>query len=562
VPDSMDAGAIRRWCAGGLDALRRHQSEIDDLNVFPVPDADTGTNLLLTMEAAAAAMDATLPRATRAIDYAPAARVGAVLGPLARGAMLGARGNSGIILAQYLRGLADALADVDRADGRTLASALELAGQAAYRAVATPVEGTVLTGASAAAGAAVAANSPSAVETVASAARAAWSALAHTPEQLGELARAGVLDAGGFGLAVLFDALLEALGGRADPQTTVGHRAAVPGTVARESGSERYEYEVQYLLEAAPRDIERLRLTLRTFGDSLAVVGGSSANGRPQTWNVHVHVNDVGAAIEAGVIAGRPYRISVTRFADQATERGISASQGASAAPETPASPDSAPGLVVLCAGGGLRDLFTAEGAVVVPTDAGTPTGEAILDAILATGAGRVVVLPNASAVAGVATAVAIAVARARASGVHATVVPTSSPVQALAALAVRDPHRRFEDDVIAMAEAAGACRNGTVIRAEVRALTVVGPCVPGDVLALVDGEVNLIGQDVVEVGLRLLDRLLASGGELVTLILGKGEPEAIARTLSDHVREGRPFVEVQSYIGDQPDCPLLIGVE
>ncbi|MEV8513013.1 DAK2 domain-containing protein [Dactylosporangium sp. NPDC051484] len=619
MPDSVDAATVRRWCAAGLDALRRHRAEIDALNVYPVPDGDTGTNLALTMAAAAEAADG--------------ATVGDVLRGAARGALLGARGNSGIILAQLFKGLADALDGVVAADAGQLARALDEAARGAYRAVAAPVEGTVLSVGAAAARAAlavapVAGAWPGGVAAVArAAADGARVALARTPEQLPALAQAGVVDAGGRGLVVLLDALVQTLTGEAPPPGGAPGPATPPdprpgGTMQREAGSEEYAYEVQYLLHANAAAVEALRGVLAGLGDSLVVIGDEP------TWHVHVHVNDIGAAIEAGVEAGRPSRISVTRFADQIAARAEVQRPRAAAAVPSPSAPpevrarlgveaevrarlgveaevraeagaraevrvgvgdttgvragagetgtaeaerrergDAEHGeragvgrqeraVVVVCSGPGLAWLFEAEGAAVL---SGSPSTGEILDAIRGTGAGRVVVLPNDPNVLAVAAAAA---AEARAMGVSAGVVPTRSPVQALAALAVRDTDRRFEDDVIAMAEAAARCRSAEVTIASREALTVAGRCQPGDILAIVDGEVNLIGQDLSQTACRLLDRMLAGGGELVTLVAGRDAPEGLTAALTAHVEGSWPFVEVQCYEGGQPHYPLLVGVE
>jgi len=633
VPDSIDAVVIRRWCAAGLERLRLHEHEINELNVFPVPDGDTGTNLVLTVTAAAEALavGAVADRAQPASPERPVdgpalgghcagpvpggrSELGLALHRLACGALLGARGNSGVILAQILRGVADALATSAGADGGRWATALGRAALAARAAVAEPVEGTMLTVAAAAAAAAdatvqtAAGAAPGVSAVVSAAARAAREALARTPEQLPALARAGVVDAGGRGLVVLLDTLAEVVTGRvmaADPEPVRAVR--LPLAVHREAGSERYGYEVQYLLDAPEAAVEILRQVLGDLGDSLVVVGAGGAADAPTTWNVHVHVNDVGAAIEAGVQAGRPYRISVTRFADQlaaGTPRddvaGRADAASSAAEPTTdlpggapPAAEDSAGpgpdgsadragsadrggpaeragsaaagdrdrGVVVICRGGGLSALFTAEGAVTVtgPATGAAPSTAEILAAIRAAGATHVVVLPNERGTAAVASAAAAA---AREEGISAGVVPTRSPVQALAAIAVRDPSRRFEDDVIAMAEAAGACRYAEVTVASREALTVAGRCHPGDVLALVDGEVNLIGRTVVDTCRHLLDRLLSGGGELVTLILGDGAPADLGEILLEHLAQRWPFVEAQCYDGGQPVYPLLVGVE
>ncbi|MEO3924612.1 DAK2 domain-containing protein [Micromonosporaceae bacterium B7E4] len=542
--ETLDAAALHRWCAGGLAALKRHQEEINQLNVYPVPDGDTGTNLVLTMTSAEQAVR--LERDDLGVGGQPApARV---LRLLARGALLGARGNSGVIVSQILRGLADALGDTPEVRGRALARALRAAGTAAYSAVAEPVEGTVLSVVTAAATAAERADTDDLPAVVRAAATAAAEALARTPEQLPALARAGVVDAGGRGLCVLLDALVEVVTGaapeRPEPAPAPPRRSLA---ATRETGSTEYAYEVQFLLDADLPAVRRLRAELARLGDSLVVVGDEADATGTSTWNVHVHVNDVGAAVEAGVVAGRPYQISVTRFEDQLPEAG----------PPEPAPADTPErAAVVVASGPGLAAIFAAEGATVVD---GNPSAGELLGAVRSTGASRVVVLPNDPNTQAVAR---VAAEEAQPFGISVSVVPTRSPVQALAALAVRDPARRFSDDVIAMAEAAGACRYAEVCHASREALTVAGRCQPGDVLGLVDGEVHLIGGDLVQTCAALLDRLLGGGGELVTLLLGADAPAELAEVLRAHLARRWPFVEVHHYSGGQPFYPLLVGVE
>jgi hypothetical protein len=524
VLETVDAAAVRRWCAAGLAALCRHEHEINQLNVYPVPDGDTGTNLVRTLTAAGQALDADPPDST-----------GSALRTMARGALLGARGNSGVIMAQLLRGLADSLATVPTVRGHDLADGLTAAAKASYAAVAAPVEGTILSVANAAARGAIGADSDDLRTVAEAAADAAATALARTPLQLPVLAATGVVDAGGRGLVVLLDALVEVVAGRVpDRPAMLVPVAANPGGGCQTEESSAYGYEVQFLLDAGDEAVARLRTVLGGLGDSLVVVGTGEG-----TWNVHVHVDDVGAAVEAGVVAGRPYQISVTRFEDQ-----------------QPARDPGARGAVVVASGDGLVELLSGEGAVVV---GGTPSTAEVLAAIRATQAGQVVVLPNDPDTQAVATAAAD---EAAAEDIRVSVVPTRSPVQALAALAVRDPGRRFDDDVIAMAEAAGACRYAEVCWSSRDALTVAGRCRAGDVLALVDGEVHLIGADLAAVCRQLLDRLLGGGGELVSLLVGADAPPALADALVAHLADGWPFVEVQLHQGGQPVYPLVVGIE
>jgi DAK2 domain fusion protein YloV len=547
VLQTLDAAAVRRWCTAGLDALRRHQEEIDQLNVYPIPDGDTGTNLVLTLSAAYQELAAD-PDGGVDVD-GQLSRLGSVLQRMARGALHGARGNSGVILSQLLRGIAEELATTPSAGGLALAVALDRASVAAWSAVAAPVEGTLLSVAGAAARAAAETGSDDLGAVARAAAEGAAEALARTPEQLSVLARAGVVDAGGRGLVVLLEALVDVVdeaaapaAGPSPPDGPARTRAAavrvIAGSPVREAGSAEFGYEVQYLLDAPPAAIGGLRDELTLLGDSLVVVSDGG-----DTWNVHVHVNDVGGAIEAGVRAGRPHRISVVRFDDQS-------GPGRGADPHARAA-------VVVAEGDGLAALFRAEGATIVAGPSPS-TGE-LLAGCRAARAGQVALLPADRATQAVA---ALAAEQARVAGIQVGVVPIRSPVQALAALAVRDTGRRFEDDIIAMAEAAGACRYAEVCEAAREAVTVAGLCRPGDILALIEGEVNLIGGDLRETCVELVDRLLTGGGELITLLTGTGAPPDLAGLLTGHLQRRWPFVEVQVFDGGQPRYPLVVGVE
>ena len=524
----LDPSAVRRWCTAAVAALDAARAEIDRLNVYPVPDGDTGTNLLHTLRAA-----------DRAVRTDPPGDVAATVASMARGAVLGARGNSGVIASQVLRGMAEALAALDGAEpdgpgGRALAAALRRAAEFAWGAVGDPVEGTMLTVVRAAADAASAAGD-SLAEVARAAARGAAGALERTPEQLPVLARAGVVDAGGRGLCLLLETLATVVGGDPLPPGRRPYRSVRVGAQpvhVRESGSDEYGYEVQYLLAAPDAAVDTLRQELAGLGDSLVVAGTGEG-----TWTVHVHVNDIGGAIEAGVRAGRPYRITVTRFAD---------------APPLDARRDGT-AVVAVAPGAGVAELFAAEGVLVVDG-----TEDAVLEAVLGAGVTAAVVLPGRAELTAAADAAA---GRARAAGVEVAVVPIRSAVQGLAAVAVHDPGRRFGDDVIAMAEAAAATRWAEVFVATRDALTMVGPCRAGDVLGLVDGDVVTIGGDLPEVAAEVLDRMLSGGGELVTLVLGEPAP-ALAGPLERRVAHHHPGVEVAVYPVACPDVPLLIGVE
>lgn len=574
LPDDLDAVAVRTWCSLALEALGRERAEIDAINVYPIADGDTGTNLYLTVESAAAAVEAVFAAhetGTTAPATADAVRA------MAHGALIGARGNSGTILAQLLRGMAGVLAD--GGDAAHLRLALTSAADAARQAVAHPVEGTVLTVAAEAAEAARG-EDPDLRTVVTAAYEGARAALARTPEQLAVLGRAGVVDAGGRGLVAVLGALVETVTGQAPvrgPRTASGNAAKAPVTVdggsvvglpvggtpvegategglptggpsadgpldCPEDGGAGPAFEVIYLLEARDEQVARLRTRLDALGDSLVVVGGDGL------WHVHVHVDDAGAAVEAGVEAGRPYRIRITHFA---TESGHDVRVQAEPAQRA---------VVVVVPGDGLAGLCTEAGATTVIARPGEPpaSGE-LVDAIRRAHAREVVLLPNDAALRHTAAAAA---EQARTEGVRVALVPTRAAVQGIAALAVHEPDRGFDEDVVAMTAAAGATRYAELAVAERQSWTMAGICQAGDILGLIDGDVAVIGADVPGTARTVLDRMLAAGGELVTLVLGEDVPDTLADALEEHVREGHLAVDTVVYRGGHQRAPLLIGVE
>jgi DAK2 domain fusion protein YloV len=547
VPHPLDASAVRAWCRLALQALGRAREDIDAINVYPVADGDTGTNLYLTVESAAQSLDA-----------ADGPGLAQALRAMSRGALIGARGSSGTILAQLLRGMTEVLAEQPgAADGEQLRRALRRAAESAYQAVAHPVEGTMLTVAAAAADAAgVDRGEPVAVARAAY--EAARRALAATPGQLEVLGHAGVVDAGGRGLVAVLGALADALAGEEPAAGPATRGTVVPyGCVPGGNGTDPHvvpggpAYEVIYLLDAPDAAVPALRDRLDGLGDSLVVVGGDGL------WNVHVHVDDVGAAVEAGIEAGRPYRIKVTHFGDQA--RAADESRGAGVGGRGRGEP-LLRAVVVIVRGEGLAALCGEAGARVVAVRPGAPPAAAeIAEAIRLTHAREVVLLPNDAELRAEAAAAAD---EARAEGVRVAVIPTRSAVQGISALAVHEPSRRFDEDVVAMTSAAGATRYAEVAVAEYQSWTMAGVCQAGEVLGLIDGDVAVIGGNLLETGTVVLDRMLAAGGEMVTLVIGATAPPDLADRLQAHVREGYLAVDTVVFQGGHQACPLVIGVE
>ncbi len=550
---ALDATQVRRWAVACVQALDAHREAIDSINVYPVPDGDTGSNLLHTMRAA---LDALLRAPAKA-----RAGAGAAVSVLARGALTGARGNSGVILSQFLRGVADALADTDAVLGPGLRAALAAGADRAVAAMAEPVPGTMISVFRAAADAAADESSDALQDVAEAAATAAAVALDETPRQLAVLAEAGVVAAGGRGVVVLCDALLAVLTGQsaalAAAQRANAELVARPQEsslyTSRESGSDAFAYEVMYLLEqvADGRAADMLRDALVGIGDSVSVVGDGA-----DLWTVHVHCNDIGAAIEAGIDVGRPRQIRVARFAD---------------APSPEASrftKDRA--VVVPSRSTEFADLLISEGVTVSrvdDTDGGTDTDLAhrLLETITGTTAAHVTVLPADPALVEAADEASI---RAVAAGQDVVVVPCASPVQVLSAVAVHDPRRRAGDDVVAMAEAAAATRRGEVVVATEAAITWIGACEAGDVLGFADGEVVLIepgppGVDALDrAACGVVSRMLTVGGELVTALLGADAPDELATELEDYLRRVHPETELVVYQGGQRDAVLVLGVE
>ncbi|GHF63497.1 hypothetical protein FHX82_003066 [Amycolatopsis bartoniae] len=523
---ALDGAAVVAWasaCVHSLDVLR---PAINGINVYPVADSDTGSNLLHTMTGARNALTPAPESASEA------------LAQLARGAVRSARGNSGVILSQVLRGLAEAAGGKPELDGPALADALVHADRVATDAVARPVAGTMLTVLHAVA---TTVESTDLHDVVTTAAKAASAALEQTPQQLPVLASAGVVDAGARGLVAVLDALAGVVLGTA----TEPVHSCEAHSESEDAEPAPYAWEVMYLLEdAAEADLPGLRHTLSGLGDSVTVAGDGSG-----AYAVHVHCADIGAAIEAGLALGRPRRIRVEPLITPVPI-------------EAPAGPDRA--VVAVVRGDELAELLREEGVAVLaaPQDA-KPSVEEMLGLVTERAVGHVTILPGGMDLTEAADATA---GHAMIGDREVVVIPCASPVQVLAALAVHDPARRVNDDVVAMAEAAAATRRGELVVAQEESLTWVGPAHPGDLIGFVDGEVVLVEpsteENLVTAAMTVLRRMLAVGGELVTVLTGAAAPEGVAGELADLLCEERPEVEFVSYPGGQTEAVLLIGVE
>jgi DAK2 domain fusion protein YloV len=539
----LDASTLRDWAHAAVGDLITHTDEINRLNVFPVADADTGTNMLFTMRSAWARADA----------LSTADDVALVAGALARGALQGARGNSGVILSQILRGVGDVtgaaaadrgglLADID---GALFAAALRHGIGLVVASMGEAVPGTITSVLQAAAGAAEQAASDDAdlAEVVRAAADAAAISLDKTTGQLDVLAEAGVVDAGGRGLLVLLDAMSVTLTGHAPRRGE--YVPSPPRAEAAAATSVAPQFEVMYLLNGCDSDgVESLRRSLDRLGESVAIAASAGGSGQ---YSVHVHADDAGAAVEAGLSVGTPSRIQITSLAG-----GVGARPAGGWVTER--------AVLAVVDGAGAEELFAGEGAHVLRPEADEPvSAKQLLHALVIAGAAQIMVLPNGyvaaeELVAGCTAAIGW--------GIDVVPVPAASMVQGLAALAVHDAERQAVDDGYTMARAAAAARTGSVRVATEEALTWAGTCKPGDGLGIAGDEVLIVGENLAAAGAGLIDLLLAAGGELVTVLTGAGVEESVGAALREHVHRRHLGAELVTYHTDHRGDALLIGVE
>jgi fatty acid kinase len=539
---------LRRVVITYRDALRSHQDELNRLNVYPVPDGDTGTNMALTLEAVVGELDS-------------AAGMAEVCRAVSHGSLMGARGNSGVILSQILRGLADTFLNLEGASGRDLVAGLRRATDAAYQAVLRPVEGTILTVVRAATEAVEAAHQegeeslPVLLERAATAAR---EAVGQTPELLPVLKAAGVVDAGGQGFALMIDAFLNVVEGRPLPEPQIV--ATPPAVEAHLHGEDAssLRYEVMYLLEAKDATIPAFKDTWAALGDSIVVVGGDGM------WNCHVHTNDVGSAIEAGIDAGRPRNIRVTDLHDQVEEeqwvreQAATGSAGASDVTAATAPEQCTTSVVAVGVGVGVRRLLNSLGVqqIVAGGQSMNPSTGQILEAVDHCPSDAVIVLPNNKNIVPVAEQVDGLTER------RVEVVPTQAVMEALAALVAYDPQAKVDANVAAMTEAVQRVRTGEVTQAVRDGIGDCGPIAAGDWIAITREGIRLAEKTAADAAIGLVNQLVDDDSELVTVLVGADAHSSETARIEEQVALAHPHLEVEVHEGDQPLYPYLVGVE
>ena len=515
--------AVVEGARAAIDAARER---INDQNVYPVPDGDTGTNLALTVAAISDAL-------ADADDGEPAA----VAALVRRSALMGGRGNSGIILSQIVRGLCDALAPAPDASEASLATALRGASDAAYRAVRQPVEGTILT---------VVREMAAAAETAAGSGElraavlaAGEDAVARTPELLAVLRDAGVVDAGGAGLLEIVRGAFAGLHGESPAVVAAPVLAVAPDHHAEPSA---YRYCTSYVVSGPAVVAPELEAALMAIGDSLLVVGDSEAT------KVHVHTDDPGRALSLATAMGAVALVEVSDMHGQIVDR---------TARLAPVIEHRATDVVIVLQGDGNRAIAESLGArrIIIGGQTMNPSTGDIVRALRAEGADGAVVVPCNGNVLGAARAAVAA------SGTDCHVVEALSIPAGLAALVAYDPDATAERNAAAMGAAAAAVTSAEVTRA-VRSARVDGIDVrEGDWIALVEGTVTDVAPTIEAVVAAVTGRLLAAGPALVTALLGDGD-DGDARGAVATVATAHPLVEFDIRDGGQPHHSLLLGAE
>jgi uncharacterized protein len=503
-----------------LAALEASRARIDDLNVYPVPDGDTGTNMTETARAVVSAL-----------DRDPGADI-------VRAALMGARGNSGVILSQLVRGAVEALGDEGEMDAPAVARALRGASDAGYAAVRNPQEGTMLTVARELAekAEALAPSDPPLTEALAELVAHGERALAATTDQLDVLREAGVVDAGGAGVLEILRGIAAHVRGEPLPELE-GVTGGIPLEAVHQELS-RYRYCTSFFVEGETIDPEELERELTKLGDSLLVVGG------PGAVKVHVHTDEPGAALALATDRGVIAEVDIKNMHVQTADRTQRLKREAGVT-----------GAVAVVLGGGNRRLFESLGAsTVAGGETMNPSTADLLAAVDALPESGVVLLPNSKNV------VLAAEQAAEQSGKDVRVIPTRSLQSGLGALVAFDSSRPLDENVAEMEEAAAAVRAGSVARASRSATIGAVDVAEGEFLGLVDGEPVASGKALEPVATDVVARLVGGGADVLTVLVGEGAGES--EGVVDAIRVEHPSLEVDVHEGGQPHYPLLFAVE
>jgi DAK2 domain fusion protein YloV len=524
--------------------LAANQEEVNRLNVFPVPDGDTGTNMLLTLQSA-----------VEDVKQSPATDIGKVAALAAHGSLMGARGNSGVILSQIFRGFAQRAQGKRELTAAELAAGLEEAANAAYRAVTKPTEGTILTvakEAGRAAAAAAALDGANVLSVVQAAARGARTAVERTPNQLAILREAGVVDAGGYGLQIMLEGFLKSFeaGELEAAQAKTGPIAAQRSLALPEEG---WGYCTEFILEGTDLQVDVIRERIASMGNSVLVVG------EPELVKVHVHTEDPSRVLSYASGLGS---LTKTKVDDMSQQHRLILEESSHIANNGEAAGDArrpnGVGLVAVVAGDGLVDIFRGLGADAIVEGGQTmnPSTQDMLSAVEQIAYDEVILLPNNGNV----ILAAGNVAKLTRKKVH--VLETRSFPAGIAAMVAFGEGRSASENLVAMGEAARHIQTIEVTHA-VRDTRANGMRVKkGDVIALINHKLKYSGGGYGDVVSKAIAGLGPESYELVTIYRGMGASDSEAAHVTDAIRSGFPSLEVEVQTGGQQHYPFVVSVE
>ncbi len=515
--------------------LDANHKAIDDLNVFPVPDGDSGTNMLLTMQAA-----------YHEIAQSPSTSAAEIMQAIAKGALMGARGNSGVILSQFFRGMANSLAPKESFNAVEFAQALREGARLSYQGVQKPVEGTILTVGRelAEAAAQTAARTEDLCQVLTAAVTEAQQSVARTPKIFPLLAKAGVVDAGAQGLFVILQGALKFLNGE-KVETPVSSAAAANLADLQAEGG--WGFDIQYILRGKALDVEEIKRKIESMGESVLVVGDSNMI------KVHAHAPTPGPILDYGVSCGVVSKVIVENMEEQYQE--ILLGQ---ARPPIAAESISGIATVVVASGGGLQRVFESLGASQLVTGGATmnPSVEDLLKAIEAVEADQVLVLPNDKNI------ILAAQQAARLAQKAVRIIPSMTIPQGIAALLAYNFQADLNGNAEAMAAALKSVDTGEITRA-IRTVSIDGLDVrEGQIIGLVNGVLAIAGDHVDRVALKLLHRMKAEQHEIITIYYGQDVTQADADSLAEQIRAEFPPVEVETVNGGQPHMHYILSAE
>ncbi len=536
--ETLDAKNLASLMYCFRDSLQEHKESLNSLNVYPVPDGDTGSNMAATLNAVVSEIE----------SLEENIEMEKIINAISHGSLMGARGNSGVIISQILRGFVAKIktAGLETIDAGLFSEALSESASAAYEAVGNPVEGTILTVVREAAEATEKAV-PSKCDLLSLgeiAREAAKHSLDSTPELLPVLARAGVVDAGGSGFLLMLDSLLHVIDGRPMPEpevVTVSVDSLVLD-VHDDMSSSATRYEVMYFLEAPDELIPDFKKAWSEIGDSIVVVGGENI------WNCHVHTNNIGAAVEAGISVGKPYEIRVTdlfeEIADNHYDHDIADPVGCS--------------VIAVANGAGIGEIFRSLGAtrIVSGGQSMNPSTADLLEAAEATASEHVIILPNNSNIVAVAEQVNSQTSKT------VRVVETHTVTEGFASLLGYDPEATSEKNQTGMSEASQMVESGEVTTAVRDSTSEIGEIKKGNFLGLQKGKVTVVAENIVEAATALLKKMIIDEHEIVTLISGEDSNEEETDEILAWINAEHEDLEVEVHEGGQPLYPYYIGIE